>query len=317
MNILDIVVLGQTGIEVSRLCFGSLTLGPLQQNLPLDSGVSVLEAAMEAGINFIDTAETYGTYEYIRKALEIKSDLVISTKSYAYTKKMAEDSLATALKSIHRDYIDVFMLHEQESIYTVQGHWDALEYYLRQKELGYIRAIGISTHRIAGVRAGIAYNEIDIIHPIINLCGIGIEDGSLEEMESAIEDAHNAGKGIFAMKPLGGGHLIPHANRAFNYILSLPFIDSIAVGMQNKYEVLYNTKIFCGDTVEPEIIRHLSKIKRKLFIHDWCEGCGKCIDVCRSGALYLIKNKTHVIEEKCIMCGYCARSCPNFCIKVV
>lgn len=314
---MNIVVLGQTDIKVSQLCFGSLTLGPLQQNLPLNTGVSVLNAAIEAGINFIDTAETYGTYQYIRKALEVKSDLVISTKSYAYTKKMAGESLTAALKSINRDYIDIFMLHEQESVYTLQGHWEALEYYLKQKKLGYIRAIGISTHRIAGVRAGIKYDEIDVIHPIINLYGIGIEDGPLEEMESAIKDAHNAGKGIIAMKPLGGGHLIPDTNRAFNYILSLPFIDSIAVGMQNKYEVSYNAKFFSGEAIESEIVSHLSKIKRKLFIHDWCEGCGKCIDACSHGALYMIKNKTYVIEEKCILCGYCARSCPNFCIKVI
>jgi len=32
---------------------------------------------------------------------------------------------------------------------------------------------------------------------------------------------------------------------------------------------------------------------------------------------YKIENKTYVIEEKCILCGYCARNCPNFCIKVI
>ena len=51
--------LGQTGIEVSRLCFGSLTIGPLQKNKTLEESRPIIEAALEAGINFFDTADLY------------------------------------------------------------------------------------------------------------------------------------------------------------------------------------------------------------------------------------------------------------------
>jgi len=44
--------LGQSGIVVSRICFGTLTIGPLQANLPLEQGVLLLEEAVERGINF-------------------------------------------------------------------------------------------------------------------------------------------------------------------------------------------------------------------------------------------------------------------------
>jgi aryl-alcohol dehydrogenase-like predicted oxidoreductase len=62
--------LGKTEIEVSRLCFGGLTVGPLQANLPLMQGADVIREAFERGVNFIDTAELYETYPYIKEALK-------------------------------------------------------------------------------------------------------------------------------------------------------------------------------------------------------------------------------------------------------
>ncbi len=46
--------------------------------------------------------------------------------------------------------------------------------------------------------------------------GIGIQDGSIEDMLMAIEEANKLGKGIYGMKPLGGGHLIGESEKAFN-----------------------------------------------------------------------------------------------------
>jgi hypothetical protein len=84
---LEYRVLGSTGIKVSRLCFGCLTVGPLQANLPVEEGARVIARAFEMGVNFIDTAKLYNTYHYIKRAIEIsgKKDIVISSKSYDYT----------------------------------------------------------------------------------------------------------------------------------------------------------------------------------------------------------------------------------------
>ena len=60
--------LGNTGIQVSKICFGSLTMGPLQRNLSTFEGASLIEYAYERGVNFIDTAELYETYAHIREA---------------------------------------------------------------------------------------------------------------------------------------------------------------------------------------------------------------------------------------------------------
>lgn len=103
--------LGKTGIEVSNLCFGSLTMTPFQANLPIEEGGGkLIKYAYDRGINFIDTAEIYDNYQYIRYALEgiEREDFVIATKCYAYTKNMAKESLELALKELGTDYIDIF-----------------------------------------------------------------------------------------------------------------------------------------------------------------------------------------------------------------
>ena len=86
------VSLGKTGIKVSEMCVGSLTVGPLQADLSIHDGAAVLVSAVEAGINFFDTAELYGTYPYLREAMKVSGqyDIVISSKTFAYTKELAK-----------------------------------------------------------------------------------------------------------------------------------------------------------------------------------------------------------------------------------
>ena len=63
-------MLGRTGLAVSCVGIGVLPMGPGQLDLPLDEGASVICDALRRGINFIDTAQYYRTYPYIRRALE-------------------------------------------------------------------------------------------------------------------------------------------------------------------------------------------------------------------------------------------------------
>ncbi|MBR0026137.1 MAG: aldo/keto reductase, partial [Clostridia bacterium] len=63
--------LGNTGMLVSRLCFGTLTMGPLQRDLSAKEGAALLELAFSCGVNFLDTAEIYGTYPHVKEALKI------------------------------------------------------------------------------------------------------------------------------------------------------------------------------------------------------------------------------------------------------
>lgn len=310
--------LGTTGITVSKLCFGSLTMGPFQRDLTPAQGAELFERAFSLGVNFVDTAEIYGTYPHIKEAIKLKNDLIVCSKSYAYDRRSAEESLKKVLDGIGRDYVDVFLMHEQESAHTIRGHREALDYYLEMKAKGYIRAVGLSTHYIACMDAAIKRPELEVLFPLINKRGFGIADGSADEMLERIRAAHTLDRGIIAMKPLGGGHLISEREEALDYILGLDdCVDTIAIGMQSISEVEYNCARFSGETPSPEISDKLRQTKRRLLVQEWCEGCGVCVDACHNHALRIEGGRAVVDADRCALCSYCARVCPQFTIKVI
>ncbi|SFH35869.1 Predicted oxidoreductase [Desulfotomaculum arcticum] len=310
--------LGTTGLLVSRLCFGTLTISPLQRSFSIPEGAKLIRAALEMGVNFIDTAEIYDCYPYIREALTgYSGEAVIATKTYAYSGAGMEQSINKCLKAINREYVDIMLLHEQESVYTVKGHWEAVEAMVRAREKGLIRAIGISTHYVAGVRAAASIPEFDVIHPIINKYGIGIQDGLTKDMLEAISFAAIMGKGLYGMKCFGGGHLIPQAEEALDFILSVRELAAVAVGMQCLEEIKYNVAKFSGVEPESDLNEKLSRNKRVLHIEKWCRGCGQCVEKCTAGALKVVEGTAKVDMLRCRLCGYCASVCPEFCIKVI
>ncbi len=133
-------ILGQSGLEVSRLCFGALTIGPLQRNLTAEEGGAIIRHALELGVNFIDTAELYGTYEHIRFALKNwqskrppsswrQNPTPTRGRAWSVVWKWPERGLGI-------DVIPIFLLHEQESNHTLRGHWPALEVLWKAQRAG-------------------------------------------------------------------------------------------------------------------------------------------------------------------------------------
>lgn len=310
------VSLGLSGLRVSRLCFGTLTMSPLQKGMSPEEGARLLVYAYERGVRFLDTADLYETYPHIRLALRSAPDYVISTKAYCYDRKTAQEALERAFRGTGRDYIDLFMLHEQESLYTLRGHEEALNYLAEQREKGHIGAVGVSTHFIRCVRATVRFPQIQVVHPLINRTGIGIQDGSREEMEDAIRTIRARGVGVFAMKPLGGGHLMSDNRAALEYAVHSPLLDAVAVGMQSFAEIDANAAAF-SEAPADELLLPLSQRKRHMMVHDYCEGCGRCAERCRQKAIQIVDGRAQIDDGKCVFCGYCARVCPQFCIKVV
>ena len=310
--------LGKTGLQISRICFGTLTIGPLQKNYGIAQGVKVLMQASERGINFFDTAELYETYPYLNGLLKvIKIPLIIASKSYAYTFEGMMASIEKARREIDRDYIDIFLMHEQESDLTIKGHYPAWEALLSAKEMGIVKAIGVSTHHIQGVSAAKELAGIDVIHPIINYKGLGIVDGTVEDMLQEIKSVRAQGIGVYGMKALGGGNLSGNYLEALQYVFAIKELDSVALGMQDLLEIQANCMILSGTQLPEELQRSLLKHDKRLRIESWCNGCGKCIKKCSQDALSLNDLKELKVQhEKCILCGYCSTVCSDFCIKV-
>jgi len=312
-------LLGSTGIEVTELCFGALPLGPLQANLPEDEGSDLILAALQQGVNFIDTAELYRTYSYIKKALDnFGSSVVIASKSTATSYDGMEKAIQDALRILRRDYLDIFHLHAARVTPTVfEERAGALECLLDYKRKGYIRAVGISTHVVSVVAKAAEVKEIDIVFPIINQIGIGIVGGSREDMLAAIDKARVAGKGLYAMKALGGGHLIDQLKPALAFVRQIPGISSVAVGMVKQEELSINLQLFNDEDVQQESLPSKLKANKRLLIAHFCKACGTCVDACPNGALSLGESKAVVDESKCLLCGYCNPVCPEFALRLI
>jgi predicted aldo/keto reductase-like oxidoreductase len=335
--------LGRTGIPVPRLCFGTLPLGPLQTGLPPEEGGALLAYAMARGIDFVDTAELYGTYAHIREAARLAGrHPTVCTKSYAHDREGARASLEKARRELDLDTIDLFLLHEQETPMTLLGHRQAYEYLLESKAKGLVRAVGFSTHAADPVFAAVQavrgdpgpagpygrdfwdgqgsgpYEEVDVIHPILNRTGLGLVDGPAERMLRAASDAHDSGIGILGMKLFGGGNLLATLEEEAAFGLSLPFVDAFAVGMQSRAEVEVDLALFEGRPIPDEAAREAKAREKRLLVHDWCTGCGSCVPRCTRGALAIgADGKAHVDRDRCVLCGYCAAACRDFAIKVV
>lgn len=313
------VKLGKTGIEVTQMCFGTLTMSRLQTGMPAEEGSRVISRALDMGVDFVDTAEAYRTYEHVAGAVRGRTQKpIIATKSHARTHDEMKTAVEHALETMGLDRLDIFLLHALRSEEDLLARRDALDCLLEYKQKGIIRALGLSTHTLEGLKPALSHPELEIILPCVNRKGLGIHDATLEEVLPVLRDLHGMGKGVYAMKPLAGGHLFNDVPASLNYVRSLREVDSIAVGMKTVAEVEMNVRIFEDQPIPSEIQEGARQVSKRLIVYShMCQGCGSCVEKCEQDALRLVDEKAVVDETKCILCGYCAEDCPVFCIRVI
>jgi uncharacterized protein len=311
--------LGNTGIKVSELCFGILPMGPLQAELDPVHGGQLLLNAMTQGVTFFDTAQMYGSYPHLRYALDRwqGGELVITGKSTALTYEDMQKAVEEALTALNRDYLDIFLLHAARAGADIlsqrEGAWQCLQ---EMKEKGALRAIGVSTHNVASVVALAAAPELDIIFCLYNKIGMGLLGGTPADMLAACQHATEMGKGVYSMKLLAGGNLLSQIDQAIDFGRREKCFAAHAIGMVHQRELDMNLRFFNGMPVCLDEIAEIKNNKHWQVMGMLCKGCGNCIKGCHSDALEMFDGKPRVIEESCILCGYCAAECPEFAIRV-
>lgn len=308
------LTLGKTGIKVSRAGFGVLPMGPSQLALPVEEGASIIRHALAGGINFLDTAQYYRTYPYIREALKdgAYSDVIICSKSLAEDYDGMMEAIKEALAHLDRSQIDIFLMHEVRSG-QLSRRTGALQALQDARRRGLVRAIGLSTHHVDVVKAAAALEEIEVVFPLINYAGLGIRSGdqfaSADEMLDAIRECHAAGKGIFSMKAFGGGALTANYQKALDYVFSQPCIDSVMIGF-GKISDVDDLFSYLSGSMPPDYNPDVSE--KKVYINqEDCEGCGACKNACPAGAIFWGDNGLASVDHsKCLTCGYCSPVCP-------
>ncbi len=308
------VALGKTGLEVTRAGFGVLTVGRTQLKLSLEEGADVLRYALDRGINFLDTAQYYETYPYIKKALKgFAGDVIICSKSLDVTHRGMSMAIEQARKEMDRDVIDLFLLHEVRhdgDLGSRRGAWESL---LEARSRGRVRAIGLSTHHVDVAEEAAVLPGCDVLFPLINFRGLGIRKGAgpgtREEMAEAIRKADERGLGVFGMKAFGGGNLTGSYREALDYVYGLPGLRVNMIGFGNRREVddivdYLEGRLPAG--YAPDI--HLKRIR---IDQGDCEGCHTCVTRCPNQAIFVNENGlADICHGKCLTCGYCAPVCP-------
>lgn len=174
--------LGKTGLDVSPVCCGNWQASPLWGETPDDELVATTREAYEAGINFFDTAPTYGdgrAEELLGKALADlpRADIIICTKAYCLIRpdgnrvldlsgpslrKQCEASLAR----LRTDCIDLYLLHVFDPKADPRCQVAALEDLRKQ---GKIRAYGMSNHAVEQVRMALSFGGFSALQPLYSL----------------------------------------------------------------------------------------------------------------------------------------------------
>jgi len=145
---LPTAVLGRTGLEVTRLGYGAGNRKPMNNQ----QSETILNAVLEVGINFIDTADDYGNSEELigRYISNRRSEYHIATKcggsgsGHSWTKDNVLRNLEQSLRRLRTDYVDVMQLHGAAVEECERGGMvEALQY---MREQGKVRWIGHSTN---------------------------------------------------------------------------------------------------------------------------------------------------------------------------
>lgn len=142
------VQLGETGIKVSRVAFGSMSTvaNPTYDGVEDDQGIATIRAAMDHGINFIDTAPGYGdgaAEALLGRAVEGDRDRVIIADK-VNTPTLSADDVTTecekSLKLLRTDYIDLYQIHWPKNVVPIDETLGAMERLVQQ---GKVRALGV------------------------------------------------------------------------------------------------------------------------------------------------------------------------------
>jgi aryl-alcohol dehydrogenase-like predicted oxidoreductase len=208
--------LGRTGLQVTPLCLGAMMFGAWG-NPDHDESVAVIHAALDAGINFIDTADVYSageSEEIVGKALAgRRDDVVLATKihgSMGRDPNMSGNSrrwiireCEASLRRLQTDYIDLYQIHRPSPDTDIDDTLSALSDLVHQ---GKVRYLGSSTYPPSAIveaqwvaeRRG--RERFVCEQPPYSMLVRGIEADVLPTCETY-------GMGVIPWSPLGGGWL--------------------------------------------------------------------------------------------------------------
>lgn len=215
------VRLGRTGLQVSRLCLGTMTFG-FQCDEP--TSFSILDKAAEGGITFLDIADVYplgGSLDTVGRSEEIvgkwlkdrRSQYIVATKcngrmgparwEMGNSRKHILDAIDASLARLQTDYVDLYQLHAPDPATPIDETLRALEDVVRSGRARYVGCSNFLAYQLAralGRSEALGVVRFDSVQPRYNLLFREIER---ELLPLCDED----GVGVIPYNPIAGGLL--------------------------------------------------------------------------------------------------------------
>ena len=218
--------LGHTGLLVSELCLGTMTFAPGEGMWKSVAGVEqkladeLVRLSLDAGINFVDTADVYTNGESEKVLAQAianlgiaRKDIVIATKAFGRTgpgrndvgasRGHIMDAVEASLKRLKTDYIDLYQIHGADSVTPVEETLRALDILVSQ---GKVRYIGCSNWYAWQIMKAIGISEaknlakLDTLQAYYSIAGRDLE----REIVPLLQDQRT---GLLVWSPLAGGLL--------------------------------------------------------------------------------------------------------------
>ena len=244
------VVLGRTGIRLSRLGFGTGVnstnrVSYLNRQDPAKAR-NLLRGALERGVNFFDSADSYGTHGLVADAFQgvSRHKYVLATKYWFSGGGIPEADKAPVIPSVERflrelktDYIVIVQLHCSMTkdwntrLSEVMTDLDKL------KQQGKIRAHGISNHSFESLETTASESWVDVVHVRINPFD-KFMDAEHEKVMPLVEKMHRDGKGLIAMKVFGVGQFgAEDRQKSLEYVVNSGFFHTLDIGFQELEQI--------------------------------------------------------------------------------
>jgi predicted aldo/keto reductase-like oxidoreductase len=312
--------LGRTGLDVSRVGIGGIPI----QRPPLDEAVTVINRALDLGVNLIDTSIGYGDSEIrIGKAIaERRDEVVLATKGRWHDRETVKDSIDRSLERLRTDRIDLWQMHnirDPDAFERVVAPGGSIVAAQEALDSGKILHLGFSTHNLEVAEMGVESGLFETVQFPFNFI-------AREAADRLIPLTKEHDVGFIGMKPFAGGN-ITDARLAIGYVLHHHSVVPDP-GVEKVEEIEEIVGLVEGShELTPEDWARMDAIRDELG-NRFCRQCMYCMP-CPHGVeiwlltymenLFRLWPRERVIQvfgsraetaENCIQCGECEEKCP-------
>jgi aryl-alcohol dehydrogenase-like predicted oxidoreductase len=272
-NALPTRQLGATGLEVPILGLGGFHLG---QAGSAASARSLVDAALDEGIRFFDTAESYqsGVSErWLGAALRGRRDrVVLMSKTFAYperTRASARRHLEGSLARLGVDFLDIWQLHSVRSVADVDrafGPGGAMEYLQEARAKGLVRFLGVTGHANPDAnRRALEYWDRGLRFDVMQMPINPIDYHQQSFQRIVLPELVRRQVGVIAMKTSADGRLVRDGlcteEECLHYVWSQP-VSLAVVGMERAALVRENAGL--ARTFRPLSAERLQSLRARL-----------------------------------------------------